>query len=270
MIKYEINSIAEKPKGTEVILNPIAATLGTKSQYRVALNNMLRGIARSMRASVLPALKHHRRFTADAEDWFISLEIEAEDLASQASSIAQAVLALEAARHSKRFIASAKSALGIDLNAVIRDEDLIEYLLDSASANANLIKSLKNDTIKDIRRIVLAAKREGFSSRTVAREITERFNEELADTFDKAVKRARLIAEDQTNKLNGDLSRIRQEQAGIGSYIWQDADDRRVRPRHAEIDGNEYRWDEPTDAEGGLHPGGPVRCRCTARGVVRF
>ena len=93
---------------------------------------------------------------------------------------------------------------------------------------------------------------------------------ELADRFDISVKRARLIAEDQTNKLNADLNRIRQEQADIDSYTWQHSGDERVRSRHRAINGREYKWGESTDAEAGLPPGQPVRCRCTARAVITF
>lgn len=285
MIKYKINKIAERPKGVEVVLPPINPRLAIKSQYRAALIKMLRGLARSYRLRVLPALKNHRRmttdaepvvlscgstdyndafkqFNADSEEWFTAFESVGDELEREAATIASQILATEAARHTRVFAEAAKSSLSIDLHSVVREEDLFEYLRDVSSRNANLIKSLKNDTVKDIRRIVFEAKMDGRSFKKVSRE--------LADRFDISVKRARLIAEDQTNKLNADLNRIRQEQAGVDSYLWQHSGDQRVRSRHRAINGRKYKWGESTDAEAGLPPGQPVRCRCTARAVIEF
>ena len=92
----------------------------------------------------------------------------------------------------------------------------------------------------------------------------------LKADFGIADKRAALIAQDQTAKLNSDLNRIRQEQAGVTSYEWRTSRDERVRERHRKLDGTVYKWGEPTGAEEGLPPGKPIRCRCVALGVVDF
>ena len=92
---------------------------------------------------------------------------------------------------------------------------------------------------------------------------------------------AKRLARDQTAKLTTDLNRIRQEAAGINSYIWRDSRDERVvgnpggrYPRgsnahrdHWSRNGKEFRWDSPPP-DG--HPGQAIQCRCTAEPVIRL
>ncbi len=90
--------------------------------------------------------------------------------------------------------------------------------------------------------------------------------------FETAGKRARLIARDQIGKLNGRITRARQEQLGITRYIWRSVLDERVRgnpagkypyatPSHWNREGVVFSWKNPP--EGG-HPGEAILCRCWA------
>lgn len=237
-------------------------------QYRIAAHKFLRGLAKEYRESILPALRWHRKMTLDSqtqnddESWFVALEQQADGLEFALTSNVTALIALEAERHTARWINEAKQSLSVDLSAVVRNEDLSDYLRDAATRNASLIKSLRTDAIADIRRLVIEAKISGQSIKQLTAEIRARFK--------VAQSRAELIATDQLNKLTADLNRIRQQQAGIDEYVWQDSRDERVRTRHRNLRGKRYKWGEPTGAEGGLPPGKPVRCRCTAKGVVTF
>lgn len=56
----------------------------------------------------------------------------------------------------------------------------------------------------------------------------------LKKQADITERHAALIARDQTLKLNADITRIRQQNAGIESYRWSTSQDERVRPAHAE------------------------------------
>jgi SPP1 gp7 family putative phage head morphogenesis protein len=93
----------------------------------------------------------------------------------------------------------------------------------------------------------------------------EDLSKKLRKEFDVTKSRADLIARDQTLKLNGDLTRIRQTNAGIAEYIWTTSGDERVREEHAALEGLTQRWDVPP-AVG--HPGEDYQCRCTAYPVV--
>lgn len=79
--------------------------------------------------------------------------------------------------------------------------------------------------------------------------------------------RVKLIARDQTSKLNAELSAMRHKAAGITKYRWVTSGDERVREEHVELDGNIYRYDEPTDEQDGLQPGQPINCRCLAEPI---
>ena len=77
--------------------------------------------------------------------------------------------------------------------------------------------------------------------------------------------RAALIARDQTNKLNGQLTMLRQKSIGIEEYIWRTAGDTRVRVAHRSYADNTFKWKNPP--EGG-HPGQDINCRCYPEPVI--
>jgi uncharacterized protein with gpF-like domain len=83
----------------------------------------------------------------------------------------------------------------------------------------------------------------------------------LQEQFGITDRRAK-IARDQTSKLNSDLNKIRQQQAGVTTY--------KVRERQRKLDGKSYKWGEATGVENGLPPGQPINCRCLARRIVEF
>ena len=74
--------------------------------------------------------------------------------------------------------------------------------------------------------------------------------------------RANLIARDQTAKMNSAFNEDRQTSVGITQYQWQTAGDERVRPTHADNDGQIFDWDSPPEVTG--HPGHDINCRCVA------
>lgn len=273
MQKFDIRDfvVTNRPaKGVSVVFNPIEGSLMPYRQYRVAFNKFLRGLSKVYRESILPALMDYRRFNRDSVDievvddegWFIALEQQANGLEFALTSSVAAIYRLELDRHTMAWMREAQAALSVDLRAVVKNEDLDQYLRDAATRNAGLIKSLKGDVVSDIRRLVIDAKLSGIPAKQLTAQIRERFK--------VATTRAELIATDQLNKLTSDLNRIRQQQAGIDEYSWQDSRDERVRPRHRALRNKRYKWGEPTGAEGGLPPGQPVRCRCSARAVVTF
>lgn len=99
---------------------------------------------------------------------------------------------------------------------------------------------------------------------------TEPFNQEdlrrvVREKGQSAGYNLRRITRDQTNKAIGNLTKARHEQLGIEQYVRRTAQDERVRPAHATLNGTTQRWDEPP-AEG--HPGQPIQCRCVAEPVI--
>ena len=150
-----------------------------------------------------------------------------------------------------------KSAIGID---VFKAEPWLRDVMDSfISENVSLITGLADEHIKSIENIVQRNLRGGKNSKGIATEIRERFA--------VSNRRAVLIAQDQTNKFNGQLTMKRQQALGIEEYDWSTAHDERVRDEHAAREGVRFKWKNPP---AGGHPGQAVKCRCNPRPVLDF
>lgn len=147
-----------------------------------------------------------------------------------------------------------KAALGVD---VLADNPKVKTALDHfVQENAALIKSIPSQVIDQVEGIVNRAFTSGSLHGDVADEIEERFN--------VGESRARLIARDQIGKLYGQTNAIRQQELGIERFVWRTAGDERVREEHADLDGEQFDYDDLPDE--GL-PGEPIQCRCYAEPV---
>ena len=138
--------------------------------------------------------------------------------------------------------------------------------------NVNLIKGLTEEYRKKISETIIDNFNRGVALKDLKINL-QKINETFSDY------RINLIAKDQVNKLNAQLSEQRQKDAGIEMYIWNTARDERVRPKHKVMQGKLCRWDDATvySDDGGktwksrssigginLHPGEDVNCRCFA------
>lgn len=268
MIRYRLADLVQnRRKGTTAQLPVIAGTLAAERAYLKALRTILRELARETRENIVPLvvaeMQANRAMTKDADrSWFRRLLELSIDLAILAEGMVGRILGLESQRHTERFMETAKRALGIDLAAVVRQEDLGDYLSAAAIRNAALIKGLADDAVKRVQQTVTNAVINGRPAAELRKELTKQF--QFSDS------RARLIARDQIAKVNSDLNRIRHQQAGVTEYTWRTSADERVRERHRQLEGNVYRYGEPTGAEEGLPPGQPINCRCIAQAIVTF
>jgi SPP1 gp7 family putative phage head morphogenesis protein len=98
----------------------------------------------------------------------------------------------------------------------------------------------------------------------------------LTEKYGIAQRHAKFIARDQAAKVNGEITKQRQLDAGFVAFRWLDADDSRVRHRHREIANADigmgkgvYLWsDLPMGEEGvPIQPGSTYNCRCVSRPV---
>lgn len=120
--------------------------------------------------------------------------------------------------------------------------------------NLELIKNVNVEQLQKIKALMYRSIRDGARSSSIT--------EAIAKIMNSSVNRAALIARDQTLKLNGQLDRIKNENAGVDRYIWRTSKDERVRAKHQAREGKSYTWKE--GPPGGSHPGQEVQCRCTA------
>lgn len=166
------------------------------------------------------------------------------------------------------FDAIMKSLFGTTLGGVpqqpfsVRQDAEIDDLKEMwVSQNLDLIKSIDQQTLQRLKQAMTDAILNNVDKGLLTKYLTE----ELQKIANLEENRAVLIGTDQVGKLNGTLSRYRQENAGIESYIWETCHDSRVRPSHADRQGHKYKWSNPPP---GGHPGMPIRCRCVALPVI--
>ena len=165
--------------------------------------------------------------------------------------------------------------------AFAEDEPWVKNVIDSWSREqVTLITKASQDMLDTVARRI----REGVKAGKSARQVTAMINADLPGI---SYRRARIIARDQTAKLNSALTQGRMADAGIETYIWSTSEDERVRgnptglypkalPSHYVMNGKVCRWDDPTVwLENGewvkragdapyLHPGMAIMCRCVA------
>lgn len=163
----------------------------------------------------------------------------------------------EARRHDEKWIDQVNRVIGVDLKAVVTSSQIQPAITLATQANVALIKGLTDDVAKRVEVAIIRLVSEGASNKAIAAELAQ------IGGFGKS--RAKLIAVDQAASFNGTLNQIRQREAGVTSYTWSTARDKRVRPKHAAREGQTFRWDDPPS---GGPPGSEVRCRCIARAVL--
>lgn len=133
-----------------------------------------------------------------------------------------------------------------------------EMLEKWVSANVDLIKSVPRESLESLKEKVYSDYMNGRSTTNIVKELQRQYG------MDK--RRARLIARDQTAKLNSNINQSQQRDAGISKYEWSDSRDERVRTSHKRLNGHVFSWDNPPETDRGrrCHPGEDYQCRCCA------
>jgi hypothetical protein len=139
--------------------------------------------------------------------------------------------------------------------------------------NVGLIKSIPEQHLQRVEGIVMRNVQRGNDLHTMTRELHQQ--------FDLPLSRAKLIAKDQTFKLNSVITKARQSQAGVKRAHWMHSNVRtpgHFRPEHlAFSDGRHtpgakgpiYVVSEGAYLEGRwTWPGYEINCRCSSRGVI--
>lgn len=148
-----------------------------------------------------------------------------------------------------------ENILGIDL--FVSEPWLLDQLKLFSAQNAQLIRSLPDQELERVAGYIERGLQDGTSIREIQKDIQK--------SFGITRRRAKLIARDQTTKLNASLTKLRQQEVGVTEYVWQTSGDERVRPTHRANDGKMFRWDKPPKTG---HPGSEVNCRCVALPVL--
>ncbi|MGS1116012.1 phage head morphogenesis protein [Castellaniella sp. UC4442_H9] len=239
-------------------------------QYNQVLQRLVIAVKADIDARLIPAI--HVQAPAYVQDeWGADIQAIIDTLLAKWTSPGFQELAM---RLSAGFIRTTlstidrqnKRSFGID---VLQGSPQMRAAMQAATIqNANLIKSIPEQYLKGVANSVFTNMRIGLLPREVAAQIQEQYG--------VTRRRAQFIARDQTAKVNGELTKQRQIDAGYEYFQWLDSDDERVRASHHRIANTDvgygrgvYRWDHLPANEHGerIQPGSDYQCRCTARAI---
>lgn len=179
----------------------------------------------------------------------------------QAEQIAREFVTTSAGDNTRR-----AQSFGIDLYG--GNDQLQDYLRAAAFQNAQLIKSIPAQYLEQVGNIVMGNMRQGMRPSYIEAELVKQFG--------VTQRRAKLIASDQTAKIQGEMNRIRQTGSGLEYFKWVTAQDERVRHSHVAVAKRDvgygegvFRWSDLPVVDGQpTFPGQPINCRCIARPVT--
>lgn len=167
-------------------------------------------------------------------------------------------------RHAKKSTEKAARAVDVEIEPLMRDGELTPYFQNVVEENVGLIRSIPQKYLPAFKNQLVQAITNDAPQDLIRKMIQANFAKTYAN--------ARLIARDQTNKLNGALNQYRQQQIGGKRYRWRGRDDGRERPDHLKLNDKIFSWDKPpvVDKRTGrrAHPGRDIQCRCTAEMVI--
>lgn len=180
------------------------------------------------------------------------------DFSSLAETVASQFVRASDQINQRKFQQQMRS-IGVD---VFGSSPAIEEMLEGAVYdNVKLIKSIPEQYLYRVENIILTNMRAGLTPTLIIGELQEQFG--------VTQRRAKMIARDQTSKVNGDLNKKRQIEAGFQYFEWVDSSDNRVRERHEDIANKVtaygkgiYRWDNPPLGSDGkpILPGSDYNC----------
>lgn len=216
-------------------------------------------MASELYAEITPELKRLKpEYTADArftaDSWVddilaairrVSSRFTSSLFEAQINRVANQTISRAEATNAEEFRESVNRAVGVNISNILKPKSIAEYIQASVAENVALIKSIPSYYFEKIEGLVLSGMKDGLAPTALAKQIQK----ETGVTYE----RAKFIARDQMAKVNSDLTRKRQMDAGIDFYKSQDANDERVSGR-----------------PGGRYPNAKISCWGIARKDIGF
>lgn len=148
------------------------------------------------------------------------------------------------------------------------NKKLVKVLKLVIDENVRLIKSIADQSYNNISNIVANANLNGKGLADIQKNISNQYN--------VSFNRSKIIARDQTAKLNEAINRYQQQEADIEYYEWDTSHDIRVSDEHKKLQGKIFKWNEPIKERMAIidnkgtrgYPAERVNCRCTALAVI--
>lgn len=235
-------------------------------KYRKQLNALTRRLRKDVGTQIVPLLRQlQSEYVNDAyartlEEAFNRLRRAYVDINYNAQIVANSFTTHTNDTNKRRFYSAIEKSVGVNLQSIIQNENLEDILVATTRENVGLIRSIPEEYFKKIETIVFTGTTQGNTAGSMIQQIMK--------IGKSTTKRAKLIARDQTSKLNSALNQQRQQNLGVEEYIWRTAGDDRVRESHRTNNGKVFKWDEPPKDTG--HPGHDIQCRCVAQPIIKL
>lgn len=234
--------------------------------YNTVLDKLVFEMTEEARQTVVPLL--HRleaqytgdSYAADLNAVMLTLRSRWRDITPLAQEIARKFVGGVDLINREAFHRTIEKAIGLNFANVIQVENLGDILGSAVVENVNLIQSIPDEYFKKLVTIV----NEGTSRGNKAGGMIA----DIMDLGQSTHSRAKVIARDQTQKVNSAITQARQESLGIEEYRWRTVGDERTRATHRANNGKIFRWDDPPAKTG--HPGQDIQCRCFAEPVIKL
>ena len=253
-------------------LRPVVPNAKAELAYKSGLLSLVRHCRKLIAAALVESKPHWTpRPTADgivhdgASDLLAAIHAAARKMGGLDAWAKRMVgIAVEANRDSvdTRLARVIKEAIGVDVSKLLdANGPLLQSMKAAADSNIALIKTIPPQYFDRVLETVSSGWTQGIRWESLV--------EQIQRDGDITESRAKLIARDQTAKMNSAFNQERQQQVGIERYEWSTSQDERVRESHAAMEGKECTWAEPpiVDDES-VNPGEAINCRCTALPLV--
>jgi SPP1 gp7 family putative phage head morphogenesis protein len=245
-------------------MRPVRPSHKTELWYKSELLKLVKTIRRQVEPELIRFIKSNPvadGFVADAtarEVAFKALLTKLSNKMGGIQAIAERLARLAVERNVKEvdsgLIASIRAAIGVNIAGQLSRTGAVSVAMRNATTNnVDLIKSIPTKYFDKLTKVITKNFQQGMRFEALIPQIQ--------DVGKVTESRAKLIARDQTSKMNSSFNEARQKALGIEKYVWQTSGDERVRPEHAENDGKTFSWSSPP-ATG--HPGEDIQCRCVA------
>ena len=188
-------------------------------------------------------------------------------VAGFAKTTSAQMVAKVGANNKRRFNKTIEQVTGVNLGGVITSEGLEDFIELSISKNVDLIENLPVEYLKQIKMIVNNGVINGTRYSEIAKQIQSK-----TGANGKLANRIKLIARNEVQTINSQISLRRNEALGIKKGIYLTSSDERVRTCHAELDGVEYdlakgAWSKK--CEKFIQPGiTDINCRCSFMPII--
>lgn len=171
--------------------------------------------------------------------------------------------------NARQWIKLVKKTFGVDLDGHYYNRGTWADLIDRwTEQNVGFVRSLPQESLSSMRRIVEDGYFEGWGITKIRNEIVREFG--------LSKSKAKALAVDQMGTLCSQITRKQQTDAGCTHYRWKSRKDSKVRESHRQYNGKIFSWDDPppswymTKSRGKVftgrmcHPGEDYCCRCMA------